>query len=179
VFCIAVYQNRFPISKLARALWGICSARFVRSLARNPLIVSPVAGVLVTATHVTVPPSAETLLKLLSGATSPCALVSLGLFLAEKRPAGTAPGGSLPLTGSKLLLQPVPTWWLAARVFTLALTLVQMAVVLAALPTGTGPFMLAEFYRREAHITSRTILWSTLGSLVSLSLLLFYMARNG
>ncbi len=119
----------------------------VRSLARNPLIVSPVAGVLVAATHVTVPPSAETLLKLLSGATSPCALVSLGLFLAEKRTAGTAVGGSLLLTGSKLLLQPVLTWWLAARVFALPLTLVQMAVVLAALPTGTGPFMLAEFYR--------------------------------
>ena len=143
------------------------------------MIVSPVAGVLVAATHVTVPPSAETLLKLLSGATSPCALVSLGLFLAEKRPAGTALGGSLLLTGSKLLLQPVLTWWLAARVFALPLTLVQMAVVLAALPTGTGPFMLAEFYRREAHITSRTILLSTLGSLVSLSLLLFYMHRNG
>ena len=67
----------------------------------------------------------------------------------------------------------------AARVFALPLTLVQMAVVLAALPTGTGPFMLAEFYRREAHITSRTILLSTLGSLVSLSLLLSYMPRNG
>jgi malonate transporter and related proteins len=151
----------------------------VRSLARNPLIVSPVAGVLVAATHVTVPPSAETLLKLLSGATSPCALVSLGLFLAEKRPAGTALGGSLLLTGSKLVLQPVLTWWLAAHVFALPLTLVQMAVVLAALPTGTGPFMLAEFYRREAHITSRAILWSTVGSLVSLSLLLFYMPHNG
>ena len=119
------------------------------------------------------------MLKLLSGATSPCALVSLGLFLAEKRPAGAAPRGSLLLTGSKLLLQPALTWWLASRVFALPLTLVQIAVVLAALPTGTGPFMLAEFYRREAHITSRTILLSTLGSLVSLSYLLFYMPHNG
>jgi malonate transporter len=151
----------------------------VRSLARNPLIVSPIAGVLVAGTHVTVPQSAETLLRLLSGATSPCALVSLGLFLAEKRPSGTALGGSLLLTGSKLLLQRVLTWWLAARVFALPLTLVQIAVVLAALPTGTGPFMLADFYRREAHIASRTILLSTLGSLVSLSFLLFYMPHNG
>jgi len=66
-----------------------------------------------------------------------------------------------------------------AAALALPLTLVQMAVVLAALPTGTGPFILAEFYRREAHITSRTILLSTLGSLVSLSLLLFYMPHNG
>ncbi|SEJ04955.1 hypothetical protein SAMN05192539_100677 [Paraburkholderia diazotrophica] len=54
-----------------------------------------------------------------------------------------------------------------------------MAVLLAALPTGTGPYMLAEFYRREAHITSQTILLSTLGSLISLSLLLFYLRAPG
>jgi hypothetical protein len=58
----------------------------VCSLARNPLIVSPIAGVLVAGTHLTVPSSAETLLKLLSGATSPCALVSLGAVPCRKAP---------------------------------------------------------------------------------------------
>ncbi|MFM0073526.1 AEC family transporter [Paraburkholderia sediminicola] len=149
------------------------------SLARNPLIVSPILGVLLASTHVALPQSAETFLKLLSGAASPCALVSLGLFLAEKRPSEAGAGGiSLLLTGVKLLGQPALTWWLAARVFGLPATLVEMAVVLAALPTGTGPFMLAEFYRREAHITSRTILLSTVGSVVTLSLLLLVMGHR-
>ncbi|MGF6245223.1 malonate transporter [Paraburkholderia sp. GAS38] len=155
--------------------------KVVGSLARNPLIVSPIVGVLVASVHVTLPQSAETFLKLLGGAASPCALVSLGLFLAEKREGqakATKNGASLLLTATKLLLQPALTWWLAARVFALSPMLVEMAVVLAALPTGTGPFMLAEFYRREAHITSRTILLSTLGSLVTLSLLLLFM-RHG
>ena len=148
------------------------------SLARNPLIVSPIAGVLFSAAHFTMPASAETFLKLLSGAASPCALVSLGLFLAEKRPAGGAQREALLLTATKLLLQPALAWWLAARVFALPLTLVEMTVMLAALPTGTGPYMLAEFYKREAEITSRTILLSTLGSLVTLSLLLIFV-RHG
>jgi len=148
------------------------------SLARNPLIVSPIAGVLFSAAHVTMPASAETFLKLLSGAASPCALVSLGLFLAEKRPSGGAQREALLLTGTKLLLQPALAWWLAARVFALPLTLVEMTVMLAALPTGTGPYMLAEFYKREPEITSRTILLSTLGSLVTLSLLLIFV-RHG
>ncbi|RKF30734.1 AEC family transporter [Paraburkholderia fungorum] len=150
------------------------------SLARNPLIVSPIAGVLLASTHVALPQSAETFLKLLSGAASPCALVSLGLFLAEKRPSSEtgARGISLLLTGVKLLGQPALTWWLAARVFGLSSALVEMAVVLAALPTGTGPFMLAEFYRREAHITSRTILLSTVGSVATLSLLLLLMGHR-
>jgi malonate transporter and related proteins len=161
--------------------------KVLRSLARNPLIVSPLAGVALASLHVTLPASAETFLKLLAGAASPCALVSLGLFLAEKRPIaaenedGNGPrtaGISLLLTGVKLIVQPALTWWLAARVFGLAPTLVEMAVVLAALPTGTGPFMLAEFYRREAHITSRTILLSTVGSVVTLSLLLMVMGHR-
>jgi len=152
--------------------------KVIASLARNPLIVSPIVGVLFSAAHVTLPASAETFLKLLSGAASPCALVSLGLFLAEKRPSGAAQRDALFLTATKLLLQPALAWWLAARVFTLPLSLVEMAVILAALPTGTGPYMLAEFYEREAHIISRTILLSTLGSVVTLSLLLVYV-RHG
>ncbi len=153
--------------------------KVVRSLAKNPLIVSPVVGALVASTHVALPDSAETFLKLLGAAASPCALVSLGLFLAEKRPAGNARNVSLVLTGIKLIAQPAFAWWMAARVFSLPATAVDMAVLLAALPTGTGPFMLAEFYRREAHVTSQTILFSTVGSLVSLSLLLLVMQRHG
>src|ERR1700758_2280464 len=149
----------------------------MRSLARNPLIVSPIAGLVMAAAHVPVPAAAETFLKLLSSAASPCALVSLGLFLAEKRPVTETKidQGSWLLTGTKLVLQPILTWWLADRVFALPAQLVQIAVVLAALPTGTGPYMLAEFYQREAHVASRTILLSTLGSVVSLSLLLMVL----
>jgi predicted permease len=150
--------------------------KVLRSLARNPLIVSPLAGVAIASLHVALPASAETFLKLLAGAASPCALVSLGLFLAEKRASDAGAGRiSLLLTAVKLIGQPALTWWLAARVFGLAPALVEMAVVLAALPTGTGPFMLAEFYRREAHVTSRTILLSTVGSVITLSLLLMAM----
>jgi malonate transporter len=148
------------------------AGKVISALAKNPLIVSPLAGALVAGTHLTLPASAETFLKLLGGAASPCALVSLGLFLAEKRPAGQPERTSLVLTGIKLVVQPALTWWMAARVFVLPAATVDIAVLLAALPTGTGPYMLAEFYRREAHVTSRTILLSTLGSLVSLTVLL-------
>mgnify|MGYP001550833602 CR=1 FL=1 len=153
--------------------------KVIGSLVRNPLIVSPIVGAMMAVAHVTMPAGAQTFLKLLGGAASPCALVSLGLFLAEKRPAGERSHDALLLSSVKLVLQPAVAWWLAARVFALPVTLVQMAVMLAALPTGTGPYMLAEFYRREAHITSRTILLSTLGSLVTLSFLLVHFRHGG
>ncbi|CAG9217426.1 Transport protein [Paraburkholderia sabiae] len=157
-------------------------AKVVWRLLKNPLIASPILGVLAASVHVTLPQSAETFLKLLSGAASPCALVSLGLFLAEKRPVKDEGGESLTsfvLTAIKLIAQPTLAWWVAVHVFALPAPTVDMAVLLAALPTGTGPYMLAEFYRREAQITSQTILLSTLGSLVTLSLLLFYMHAPG
>jgi hypothetical protein len=40
---------------------------------------------------------------------------------------------------------------------------------MAALPTGTGPFMLAEFYRREAEVTARVVLVSTILSVLTVS----------
>lgn len=148
--------------------------KILRSLARNPLLVAPLLGALVPLSGVAIPSSAETFLKLLGGAASPCALVALGLFLAEKR-EGTAPAmvPACLLVGFKLILQPVLTWVLASFVFELPATLSHTAVLLAALPTGTGPFMLAEFYRREAAMTSNVILVSTILSLLSISAYLY------
>jgi predicted permease len=153
--------------------------KVLRSLAKNPLIVSPVAGVLVSSAQWAMPHSIETFLKLLGGAASPCALISLGLFLAEKRPAVNGRGTPFAFTAIKLIVQPACAWWMASRAFALPTDTVGVAVLLAALPTGTGPYMLAEFYRREAQVTSQTILYSTVASLVTLSLLLMIMRRHG
>ena len=49
------------------------------------------------------------------------------------------------------------------------------AVIMAAMPTGTGPFMLAKLYDREAAVTSRSILISTVLSLFTVSALLAWL----
>ena len=144
------------------------------SLVRNPLLVAPALGALVPLLGLGVPEVAETFLRLLGGAASPCALVVVGLFIAERGRApagrtGLAGGPTLPLVAAKLLGQPLATWALAALVFRLPPLEVHTAVLLAALPTGTGPFMLAEFYRREATVTSNAILVSTVLSVLTVS----------
>lgn len=143
------------------------------ALARNPLLVAPALGALYGASGLGVPESADRFLKLLGGAASPCALVVLGLFLAEGRviTAGER-GASALLTVGKLVMHPLLTGVLAYWVFAVPPALAAMAVVLAALPTGTGPFMLAEFYRRRAVVTSGTILFSTAGAILTLALYL-------
>ncbi|WP_213978866.1 AEC family transporter [Sphingomonas sp. dw_22] len=149
------------------------AAKVMGSLARNPLLIAPVLGTLFLTLHIPVPSPAESFLKLLGSAASPCALVALGLFLAEKREsAAPAPGTTGLLVGLKLVAQPGATWALATGIFHLSAPLTQAAVLLAALPTGTGPFMVAEFYRREAGITSGAVLASTIASLATIALYL-------
>lgn len=151
------------------------AAKVAATLARNPLLVAPVAGALYNATGLGVPTAAETFLKLLGGAASPAALVVIGLFLAGPRAislkeAWTAAG----ISCIKLLVQPALTFGLAL-LFSVPPRLAVMAALLAALPTGTGPFMLAELYKRPAGVTSAVILFSTLGSLLTLPLVMWVL----
>jgi predicted permease len=150
--------------------------KILRSLLRNPLLVAPALGALVPLSGLAVPVPAETFLKLLAGASSPCALVALGLFLGEKRVTDERDTAATTLlVVIKLVLQPAVAWGLA-MLFRLPPLLTHTAVLLAALPTGTGPFMLAEFYRREATVTAKVILVSTVVSLLTVS---GYLATAG
>lgn len=141
------------------------------SLARNPLIIAPALGAVVLASGLTLPAPVQTFLDLLGGAASPCALIALGLFLATT-PSREGISGTLTtslLVGTKLIIHPAITWLIAGPILKLPPDMTFMAVLLAALPTGTGPFMLAEFYEREATLTSRVILISTILSLLTVS----------
>ncbi|MFC4255020.1 AEC family transporter [Altererythrobacter xixiisoli] len=148
-------------------------ANLLKSLARNPLVLSPAAGALFLLAGWELPAPVDRFVTLLGGAASPCALVGLGLFLADA-PAGKAAAGRVvaALVALKLLVQPLLTWLLAAHVFHLSPAMTGAAVLLAALPTGTGPFMAAEFHGREAGVTARVILLSTILSLATLTVLL-------
>ncbi|GAB3546674.1 AEC family transporter [Noviherbaspirillum agri] len=145
-----------------------------KSLARNPLLVAPVLGACWSAGGIPLPAAVSQFLNLLGMAATPCALVSLGLFLAQKQ-AGRRDGAT-GLVLAKLLLQPLVTAFFAFRVFELPALWANSALLLSALPTGTGPFMLASFYGREAALVARVILLTTLGSLVTVSACLYLLA---
>ncbi len=154
--------------------------KVLRALVRNPLLVAPLLGGAWLASGLQLPAPAQAFFKLLGGAASPCALVALGLFLAERRNPAPGSGRTAVALGSvKLLLQPALTWWLASAVFALPPMQVHTAVLLAALPTGTGPFTLAEFHRREAGVTAATVLGTTLASLLTLTLYLAWALPAG
>src|SRR5699024_10376391 len=149
------------------------AVKVVWALLQNTLIVSPIVGIAWMVSGLGLHQPIDKFLELLGDATIPCALVSMGAFLAF-RPAGESGSrGVWSLTILKLIVHPLLTWILAVWVFDLPPLWANAALLLAALPTGTGPYMLAELYRREASVISGVILYSTLGSVVTLSLCLY------
>ena len=144
--------------------------KVIRTFGTNPLLIAPIVGGFFLAFSLPIPQPLDKFLTLLSGAASPCALVALGLFIAESRKKSSSEAGSVGfLVALKLFGQPFVTWLLATKVFLLAPSLTATAVLMASLPTGTGPFMIAEFYQREADITARVVLASTVVSLLTIT----------
>jgi predicted permease len=168
VFSLAIVLIEFGLAPAAGRRHVLSKVGW--ALAKNPLLIAPLAGALVSWSALTIPAPAQSFLDLLGSAAAPTALVMIGLFLAEPRKNGESPPrGYVTLVVAKLLAQPALTCALAALVFHLPPELTRSATLLAALPTGTGSFMLAEFYRREATSTSRAILVSTVLSVVTVS----------
>lgn len=106
-----------------------------------------------------------------------------GLFLARDDPSNARPWAAalrprpLALVTLKLLAQPLVTALLAVYVFGMKGMNAQLVVILSALPTGTGAFMLADVYKRDLEVTSTTILVSTVASAVTLSICLVLLPR--
>jgi predicted permease len=145
-----------------------------RTLARNPLLIAPVAGVAWSATGIAVPAAIDTFIHMIGASATPCALMSLGLFLAVKRPESARPSSApLVFTGLKLVAQPAITGLVAFNLLRLPTEAASLAVLMASMPTGTGPFMLAEYYNRDAVATSHTILLSTAASVFTLAVCIY------
>lgn len=140
---------------------------------RNPVILGPLAGLAWWLTGIPLPGPVDRLTRMLGAAASPTALVAIGLFLAE-RPLrdSLADRFVVLLTAVKLLLHPALTMLLVWPILGLSPYTATLAIAIGALPTGTGPFMVAGFYARDGRVTSGTILLSTLLSVLSLTALL-------
>jgi predicted permease len=143
---------------------------------KNPVLVSPLLGLFWWLGGMPLPGPAERFVSMLGGAASPIALAAIGLFLAERPILEAATNRfSLLLSLIKLLVHPAITAFLAWNVFLLPPRVAVIAIAIAALPTGTGPFMVAEFYAREGKVTAGTILISTIASVVTLAAILSWL----
>lgn len=147
--------------------------RALQRLALNPVLVSLALGIGLNLTDATLPEPLARMLKLLGSAGPACALVALGISLAQYRLVGGY-RDALFLIALKNALHPVLVWGgcVALRIET---SWTQVAVLLAAMPCGLNAFIFASQYRvREETVSKSVVLSTALSSLVA-ALILSWM----
>ncbi len=145
-----------------------------KAILRNPLLIGPVLGVLFSASGLHMPHSIDRYIELLGAAAVPCALVAIGLFLAQN-PVESHNPAVLQIVVLKLVFHPLITLVLCFWVFDMPRLWAYVAILTAALPVGTGPFMLAQMYQRDGAVSARTILLTTVCSVLTLSILIAWI----
>ena len=153
----------------------------VRNTLIHPVVLPVLAGLLWNATGWALPGPLDETLQLLGTAVAPLCLVLIGITLAYTagRTVFGAVRSALLISVVKLLLLPatvllVAHWGLGLRGLPL-----QVAVMMAALPTGSNALIFAQRYRSfEAEATTSIVL-STLGFVLTAPLWLAVLAAVG
>lgn len=144
-----------------------------RALMKNPLLIAPLLGILWASSGWAMPTPVDTFTRILGAAAGPCALFSIGLFLVGKSVAQGF-GEVANMTLLKLLAHPLVTALLAFWVFPMDPLWATTAVLMAALPTGPGAFILAQAHELYVQRTSSVILITTILSVVTLSVFFLF-----
>jgi hypothetical protein len=136
--------------------------RGLKGLGRNPVILSILGGAVLAASDIVLPLPIDRFLSFLGNAAGPTALFALGGTLgrlAVERRLLTAAAG---ITLAKLVAYPALVWVLLHTVLGLEGFWVVSGVLLAAMPTATNAFVLAQRHDAAAEEISAGVLLSTL-----------------
>ena len=154
---------------------GATLRKVALAVVRNPLVCAPVAGLAVSGAGLTLPGPVLQFTNLLGAAASPCALVTIGLFLSQGSTSNHR-GTVWRIVWLKLIVHPLLAFVLVTWVFDMPAMWASAAILLAALPVGTGPFMVAKLYGREPAVTSEATLISTVVSVFTVTLLVGWIS---
>jgi predicted permease len=173
----AVTITLIEIQRLESAKIGPALQKVIGAMLRNPLLVAPVLGVWWSFMQWPMPEPASRYIGLLGDASTPCALIAIGLFLGQTAPQRAGPE-VIRIVILKLLFQPALTAVLVLFVFDVPKLWAMVAILAAALPVGTGPFMMSQLYQRDASASARAILVSTVLSVVTISILVAWISQE-
>ncbi len=144
----------------------------IRSIVFHPFIIATVIGVAFAILGAAPPAPIESLIAYLAQAAAPCALFAMGVTLAL-RPLNRVPLELGYLVPIKLIVHPALMYLALSYVGSFDPIWVFTAVLMAALPTATNVFVIAQQYGVWVERVSATILLTTILSVFSVSALLY------
>ncbi|HWA46965.1 MAG TPA: AEC family transporter [Dongiaceae bacterium] len=146
----------------------------IMGVARSPLVLSAVAGILCSGLRVPVPVPILTFCDIIGAAAPPAALFAMGLFMVGKSFKGEIVEVTI-FSALKLIFHPLATFAIVLWLIPLAPLWRDVLLLMAALPTGSLVFILATQHQTYVRRATGIILASTLASVITLSWLLDYL----
>ncbi|WP_114391153.1 AEC family transporter [Notoacmeibacter marinus] len=156
---------------------GALAFDVVKRILLHPFILATIVGVGAAALEATPPLAVERLLDYLANAAAPCALFVMGVTLAL-RPLRRVPVELSLIVPLKLVVHPLLCWVVLSAMGNFDPVWIQSAILLAALPTATNVFVLAQQYNVWAERASASVLVTTAASVVTVTAILWLM-RTG
>ncbi len=136
----------------------------------NPVILSLGLGIGANLLSIEISDTPARILETIGAAAPACALVALGVALAQYEIRGDFQK-SIALVLLKNFLHPALVW-VGCWIFKVPTLWMQVAILLAAMPTGINAFIYARNYDIRVEVVTKTIVFSTLVSMVTVSILL-------
>lgn len=154
----------------SEAARGLSPLRLLKLFARNPQILGITAGVAVSLFSMPLNAGSDLFTKFLGETAAPCSLFALGVMLAAQTRKASQ-GLPWVLVALKLGGMPLLTWLLLSTAFQVSPEWSNPAMLVAAGPTGAMPFVLGLQYKAPVDVIATTIFLSTLGSLLTVTLM--------
>lgn len=143
-------------------------------LVKNPMIVSIVLGFAWSGLRLPIPEPMNQFLSILGGAATPGALFAIGASLASKSAERPLVAGWLSFC--KLVLHPAFVAVAALLLFPVEPFAAAVMISAAALPVAGNVYILAQHYRVAPHRVSASILISTAGAVITVSLVIGWVS---
>lgn len=183
IFCFENIMH-FTVTPMLMALSGsdrrsfaVVATDVARKIVLHPFILATAAGVTAAALELKPPLPAERLLDTLARAAAPCALFAMGVTLAL-RPLKRLPENMLVIAPMKLIVHPALCYAMLSWIGDFDPVWVFSAVLLAALPTATNVFVIAQQYGVWVERASACVLITTVASVLTVTGLLYLMTND-
>lgn len=138
-------------------------------LAINPQLIAMFFGVLAMIFEVRLNSGFAVFAQFVGDAAAPASLFALGIVLAGQKFSDF--GVAATFSGVKLIIMPLITWAIVVGLFQITPNWAKPALLVAAGPTGAMAFVLALQYGVRVSTIALIVLFTTVGSVVSVSLM--------
>lgn len=183
IFCFENIMH-FSVAPMMMALAGNdkraplqLAAEVTRKIVLHPFIIATAFGVAAAFFGLRAPVPVERLLGYLSSAAAPCALFAMGVTLAL-RPLKRVPREMAPIAVLKLVVHPLLCYVVLSAIGDFSQTWLFSAVLLAALPTATNVFVIAQQYGVWVERASASVLVTTCLSVLTVTGLLYAITHG-